>query len=237
MKRLCLLASLLLAGTANAQGYGTNFTTGILFPVVMNPCPGGKCPGVVDRPGPARPPANAARPDRASAAPVSLTFTPDAARRKANLVRFVAASNGDPAMRQLAAQADSIFPQLAASMKNLGLNANDVGDAYAAWWVSAYDAAHGNTGTRSAVTYRAVKKQAAAAVLATPKLRGAGPQLRQEMAEALLVQVVLIDVSVEHAKADPAQIKAVGQAVAQGARKMGVDLDAMTLTEGGFTAR
>ena len=102
------------------------------------------------------------------------------------------------------------------------------------WWISAWDAAHGNTGTRSASVYTAVKQQAAEAMLNTPKLTGASAALKQEMAEALTVHTLLIDIAMEHAKNDPAQLKAVGQAAATGARRMGVDLSAMTLTAQGF---
>lgn len=229
--------SLSLASPAAAQMSMPNIDISIMYPVVMNPCPGGKCTGVSDRaarraPPPAR---NRAEPTRAApTTSASLVFTPSAALRQKNLAGFLARSRNDPAIRDTVAGADRIFPQVEAMLAAKGLRANDVGDLYAVWWISAYDALHGHTGTRSAATYRAVKAQAARAILASPQFARATPALKQEMADALIVQTIAIDVTVDHAKADPARLRAVGQAVAQGARRMGVDLSVLRLTEAGF---
>ncbi|SAI58855.1 Uncharacterised protein [Bordetella ansorpii] len=236
VRRTLLAASgalLLASSPAPAQYINPMAVSGITLPVVMNPCPGGKCTGISQDRNRSRT-GNASPPARTQAHSATLTFTPSAARRKQNLARFVASSNGDPAVKELAAQAPRIFPQLATAMRQRNLNPDSVADTYAMWWISAWDAAHGNTGTRSASVYTAVKQQAAEAMLNTPKLTGASAALKQEMAEALTVHTLLIDIAMEHAKNDPAQLKAVGQAAATGARRMGVDLSAMTLTAQGF---
>lgn len=234
-KRLGLLVVLsLFGGTAvQAQIYYPMTAPGIMFPVVMNPCPGGKCPAVSAKAQPVPAPtrkANPAAPDAGG----SLAFVPNEARRREHLARFVRSSNNDPAMQEVAAKADQVFPMLASAMKAKGMDANNVADAYATWWIAAFDAVHGETGTRPTAVYQAVRKQAISAVLATPRLGGATPALKQEMAEALLVQTILIDVSIEQAKNDPAKMQAIGAAVAQGALGMGLDLGTMALTEAGF---
>ncbi|MCJ2189069.1 DUF6683 family protein [Novosphingobium beihaiensis] len=89
-------------------------------------------------------------------------------------------------------------------------------------------------GNRPASTYQAVKRQAAKALLSAPQFRNATPALKQEMTEALIMQTVFIDGSVESAKNDPQKLRLTGAAVAEGARKMGLDLSAMTLTPEGF---
>lgn len=138
-------------------------------------------------------------------------------------------------MQEVATKANQVFPMLASAMKAKGMDANNVADAYATWWIAAFDAVHGNTGTRSTAVYQAVREQAVSAVLATPGLRGATPALKQEMAEALLVQTILIDVSIEQAQNDPAKMQTLGTAVAQGALGMGLNLREIALTEAGFT--
>ena len=52
--------------------------------------------------------------------------------------------------------------------------------------------------------------------------------------QALLVQAALIEAYVDNAKSDPALMKKVKAAIAQGAKGMGLDLYKMTLTSDGF---
>lgn len=176
---------------------------------------------------------SASAPQR-SANLAALGFSPSAARRQQNLARFVERSNGDTALRQFSAQSGQIFPQLQALLATYGLDANNVADAYTVWWISAWDAAHGQTGTRPKSTYQAVRAQSAQALLSTSGFDPRDDAQKQEMAEALLVQAVFIDVGVEQAAGDPEQLRAIGNAVAQGARAMGLDLSAITLTSNGF---
>ncbi|MCJ2189075.1 DUF6683 family protein [Novosphingobium beihaiensis] len=206
-------------------------TPSIMYPVVTNPCPNGICPSVSDRGTPQRRDSSAST---SAASSAKLTFSPSAQRRKQNLARFVQKSNGDPSVKAFAAKAGQLYPQMERMMGAIGLNANNVADTYALWWISAWDAAHGVTGTRPASTYQAVKRQAASAILGSSQFRNATPALKQEMAEALIAQTFFIDGSVEDAKNDPQKLRLVGAAVAKGARRMGVDLSAMKLTPAGF---
>jgi hypothetical protein len=57
---------------------------------------------------------------------------------------------------------------------------------------------------------------------------------KQEFAETLLVQAVIFDSFVKQYKNSPAQMRALGSAIRQGAMRSGLDLDAMTLTTSGF---
>ncbi len=110
---------------------------------------------------------------------------------------------------------------------------NNLADSYAAWWISAHDVAHGLTETRPTTDYLAVGDQAAQ-LLATSQIANVAASRKQELAAALLVQIILIDISIEHAKRNPRQLRAISAVVAQGARKMGVDLSTMPLTDTGF---
>lgn len=229
IRHAALTATLL--GAVPASAFPT--VSGVMWPVVMNPCPSGKCPVAAGRT-PRKPGASVASADKAVTARADLTFTPSAQRRRANLATFAAQSNGEAAIAQIAAKADQIFPQLEAAMASRGMKMNNLADSYAVWWIASHDAVHGVTETRPAHIYRAVSDQAAKALAATARIASASPALKQQLADALLVQVILIDTSVDQAKQDPQQLRAIGTAVSQGSRRMGVDLSAMQLTDAGF---
>ncbi|ONF95926.1 hypothetical protein [Sphingomonas jeddahensis] len=133
MRRLGCLLFFLLPGTAQAQTlvYHPITAPGVMFPVVMNPCPGGTCPlakaARADRAG------RSARASAARRGADALAFTSSVAARQANVARFVRASNNDAALRQIAAQADRIFSALSRQMASKGLSASNVGDAYTVW--------------------------------------------------------------------------------------------------------
>lgn len=180
--------------------------------------------------------------DRAAPAPdrgaVQLTYRPDLARRKANLARFVARTRAvDPAgADQLAAAfaATDFIGEIARAGAPYGLHIDNVADAYATYWIGAWYAARGRNDTPSRAMLAAVRAQAARAIGETAVFRGANDATRQELAEALWIQAALLDVSVEQSKGKPEALKAIGAAALQGARGMGIDLSAMTLTEAGF---
>lgn len=176
----------------------------------------------------------------AEAAPgsASLRYVPSSERRTVNLRNFVERSRRvDPAGAQqlqgLFAAGD-IIDKMAAVMAQHGFRADDLGDVYALWWITAWQASRGHNDDQSPALYAAVRGQARRALADTPALAGAGDAAKQEFAESLMLQSLLIDAAVEQAKGDPARLGAVGAAAAQGARGMGLDLSAMTLTENGF---
>lgn len=157
----------------------------------------------------------------------SLNFRPDAARRTANLRNF-AQRTGRPEID------GRLFAQLEQAAGGYGLRMDSLPDAYAIWWINAWEATQGRNTSPSRARVAAVKRQATAAMLETPGLAGAGDAMKQEMAESLWIQAVLLDVAVDQSKGQPDRLRAVGDAAAQGARAMGVDLSTMTLTDAGF---
>lgn len=174
----------------------------------------------------------------AQAQPADLRYTPSKTRRAANLADFVAKSRrvdprGADDLQALFARTD-IIEAMRAPLAKSGLRIDDVADAYAVWWITAWYASRGDNQTPGPRTVAAVRDQAARALSASPVVRGAGDGPRQQLAEALLVQAALLDGAVEHAKARPGQMTAVRTAAAQGARGMGLDLASMTLTDTGF---
>jgi hypothetical protein len=167
------------------------------------------------------------------------TYTPSKSVRKKNLANFVAKTRAtDPAgaaqMEQLFASGD-IIDQIDGMMQAKGLSVSNTADAYAVWWINAWEVANGITsGESSSRQLKAVSAQAARGFASTTQFTNATDAQKQEMAEAMLVQAALIDASKETYANDPDMMAKLSAAVKQGAKKSGLDLDAMTLTEDGF---
>lgn len=175
-----------------------------------------------------------------SAAPLDLSFTPSKERRTRNLADFVAKSRkvdpeGADRLQALFAQTD-LIEAMRAPLGKAGLRVDDLGDAYAAWWITAWYASRGSNETPNARTVAAVKAQTARALSATAMVQGANDASKQQMAEALLIQAAMLDDAVEQSKARPDWMAGVRSAATQGAKGMGLDLAAMTLTDAGFVA-
>lgn len=184
------------------------------------------------RPGP-RP---AAPPAHATA--TRLTYAPSMAQRRRNLARFVAASRQrDPqgaARLEQAFTSRDLIGEMHRRMAAYGFRANDVGDAYAAWWLNAWLASRGRTEDATPRQIAAVRGQAAAALGSLPQLRSASDAVKQEVAEAYLVQTAVIGSHLERASGDPSQMKRLAAAVREGARAAGMDLAGLELTDSGF---
>lgn len=174
-----------------------------------------------------------------AANPALLAFTPNLATRKRNIAGFIAKTraqspeNADQ-MAQMFASHD-IFAAFAQGLAPMGLRVDNVADAYTVYWVTAWEASRGISGTDTPrAQAQAVKAQAAKALLSAPEFAKAGAAQKQELAEALLIQAALISASMEGAAGDPAQMEAVGKAVRTGAKAMGLDLDTIELGPNGF---
>ncbi len=171
--------------------------------------------------------------------PAALRFTPNLSARHRNLAGFVAKTraqspeNADQ-MEQLFGSTD-IFATIAKALAPNGLRVDNVADAYTVYWITAWETSRGIIGSdTSRAQAQAVKAQVSRALLAAPEFTKANSAQKQELAEALLIQTALISASAEAAANDPAQMEALGIAVRQGAKAMGLDLDAMELSETGF---
>jgi len=173
--------------------------------------------------------------------PARLTYAPSMAQRRRNLAQFVAASRKrDP---EGAARLEKVFAsqdligQINRRTAAYGFRANDVGDAYAAWWLNAWLASRERTDEATPRQIAAVRGQAAAALGSLPQLRTASDAVKQEAAEAYFVQTALIGSYLEQASGRPEQMKRLAAAVREGARAAGMDLTGLELTDGGFVVR
>ena len=167
-----------------------------------------------------------------------LSYKPSLARRQENLANFIAQSRtndpqGAAQMERIFASAD-IIQRMGKGMAAVGLRNDNIADAYAVYWSSLWHVSAGSSATPTRAQFAKIKNQVAAALVATPGIIGTADDKKQAFAEALLVQVALIDASIEQAKGNPAQLKAIADAVRQGAKASGLDLEAMRLTDEGF---
>jgi hypothetical protein len=168
----------------------------------------------------------------------SLSYTPSKSRTRTNLQAFADKTRAvDPAgasqMEQLFASTD-IMGEIGSVMAKYGLSKNNCADAFAVYWVNAWQVSHGDDSTPSAEMMQAVAAQAARGLSQSPEFAKANDAQKQEMAEALMVQGVMIASAFEQAAGDRKQLKALSEAVRQGAAASGLDLNSMTLTEEGF---
>ena len=168
-----------------------------------------------------------------------LLYKPSLTRRKVNLAQFVEKSRAsDPAssaqLEKMFASTD-IIVAVGKAMSLYGLNTNNLADAYAVYWTNAWLGSRGRNEDLPKTQMIAVRNQAASALLSSPELLAAADSQKQEMVEAMLVQAAMISAYIDNAKADPALMAKVKSAIAQGAKAMGLDLYAMTLTPNGFS--
>ncbi len=169
----------------------------------------------------------------------SFNYRADQKQRKVNLDRYIQdLRTKDPAGAQsLAALFNStdIIAQIGKEISPHGLKVTNVADAYAIYWISAWEAANGIVGNKETTTrVIAVRNQALSAFNATPAFASATNANRQEFAEMLLIQALLISANMESAENNKPLQRQLSSAIKQGASAMGLDLDAMTLTEKGF---
>jgi hypothetical protein len=169
----------------------------------------------------------------------ATTFTPSAARTRANLAAFADKTRatdpeGAAKMEEMFASVD-IIAEIGKNIAPYGLKTNNIADAYTVYWINAWEASRGIVGsTETSERAQAVRAQTVNAMAAVPALATATDAQKQEYAEALLIQAGMISLTAEAAVNDPAYLRAVGAAVAKGAKAMGLDLDTMDLTPNGF---
>jgi hypothetical protein len=169
---------------------------------------------------------------------VQMTFNVSTSRTRTNLQNFANKTRkvdpeGAAKMEQMLASTD-IMKAIGDGMRSIGLNKNNAADAFALYWINAWEASRGRITPTSPAIAKAVAAQAAIVMAQSPEFQNATDAQKQEMAEALMIQAVMIEGYIEAAEGDPNLLKNIAAAVRQGAKASGLDLDAMILTEQGF---
>jgi hypothetical protein len=221
---------LVFATPANAQPL-FNFITRTTIPIVIQ-CPG--CNSANRGKRPSTPAQNTTFQGNTA----KLAYRPSNSVHQRTLTQIVENTRAqDPAGAQKLEQllsSKNIIAKINQDMPRLGLQPNNVADAYALYWASAWQGAQGRNDDLPKSQMMAVRSQAAEALLKVSQFRSATDAQKQEMTEIMLIQSALILLSIESAKSDPALLAQTQKAIAQGAKNFGLDLEKMTLTAQGF---
>ena len=173
--------------------------------------------------------------------PHALAYTPSLELRKANLNRFALQRQQQnltgPKDLEALLNSTEVIEAIQKTIEPYGLTINNIADVYTLWWITAWQASEGSLTKVDKVTAQAVKQQAAKIWLANPKLMEATDANKQEIAEALLVQSLLIQTAINLAGDNELSQKAVMESVRKGAAASGLALQNMQLTSEGFIAR
>ena len=181
-----------------------------------------------------------APPKLTPAAIASLGFTASSQRRTTNLDKIFAAMDvkvpGVGSQLKEAFAANNIYGEVEKIMGTYAMRTDNIADAFAMYWVASWQVANGVEAEPSKASVAAVKRQAAQAMLAVDGVKSMSPAAKQEMADGLIVSLVLISAAQEGAKADPSQKAMIAQQANDDARTLGLDHSLFTLTDAGFVA-
>jgi hypothetical protein len=167
-----------------------------------------------------------------------LAYNPSATVRQRTIARFIqGVRTNDPdaaeKLEQIFATND-IIDRMGEIMVASGLNSNNLADAYALYWTSAWQAFSGRDRDISKTEIAAVRSQAARILLATPQLRTATDSQKQELAEMMIIQTIVTSASIDSMKSNPTQLAETKASIVQVAKSFGLDIDRMNLTSQGF---
>jgi hypothetical protein len=179
-----------------------------------------------------------AAPKLTPAALASLSFTASTQRRAANLDKIFASFDAKmPGVgSQLKAEFtnSNVFAAVEKAMAVYGMRADSIADTFAMFWVASWQAAHSVEAEPSKASVAAVKRQAAQAMLAVDQITAMSPADKQEMADGLIVSLVMLTAAQEGAKADPSMKKMLAKQAMTDAQQLGLDHNVLTLTDAGF---
>ncbi|WP_020560640.1 DUF6683 family protein [Thiofilum flexile] len=140
---------------------------------------------------------------------------------------------GAEALITLQAQGD-IIATIETTLAAKNLTVTHLADAYTVWWVSMWQAAQGKPYELNRETAQAVRQQATQALLKTGVFKTTPDGSKQELAETLLLQALLLDTTLTHVHSNPSLLQQLSESVLNEAQQSGLALDQMTLTPKGF---
>lgn len=178
-------------------------------------------------------------PGRLPASDEVLSYRPDPALRRRNFDIFVdrlrihdagAADNLDRLLTD-----NDVIGAARDWLKPYGMRPENVADAMAVYLSTAWAAVRGSDADPAPEVMRGLSDQLAAAIGATPGFTRASDAEKQELAESMIVQAVIISRHASAARDRPDLQRRVSEAVARGAQAtFGVDLTALDLTADGL---
>jgi hypothetical protein len=119
-----------------------------------------------------------------------------------------------------------------------GLQINRANDAYAFWMIMAWGASNNIDGEPTREQFDAVKSQVSSTMNNMPNMLNATDIVKQNFAEALWVQGIILNEAMGQIQNDPAaQRKLAAAVMANSKREMNIDFSNITLTDQGFVSR
>lgn len=173
------------------------------------------------------------------AARARLTYRPNAALRQKHFAQFVAkARRQDPAgaaqLQQVLAR-ENVIGKIQAAITPYGMSTNNVADASAVYLAYAWMATRADDSDPTRAQMLGLRDQLASAMANTPAFASATDAVKQEVADANLVQGMMAGQFAALAKRDPAVRGKIRDAVAQGAKSSyGLNLLSLNLTAQGL---
>jgi hypothetical protein len=170
-----------------------------------------------------------------------LMFKPSKQIRQELIRGYIAQTKrGDPAagaeLEKMLATTD-VFAIVKNGMAPFGMTPDNLADAYTAWMINMWSAAHGNLRDSSASQIKAVQKQVLNSLAALPSLYSMNNSDKQRIADELVYYASMISGGAMAFADDPEGMRAYQQDVRKMARTAGFDVDAVVLTENGFVPR
>ncbi len=168
-----------------------------------------------------------------------LLFTPSVAVRKQSIANFISRVRQSDPQNAGALEKDlttkDIFAALDKKLAGYGMKTNSLTDALTAYVIVAWEAVHGSNDDPQKAAVLAVREQMARALGGVPALASVPDAKKQELAEAFILQAMLIDSYIVGAKKTPELMPKVTTAIATGTRSsLGFDLTALKLTSSGL---
>ncbi len=169
-----------------------------------------------------------------------FSFTPNRARTQRNLRNFVDRTSDASAraeMQRLIETQPNIIDEIRAMFSPIGIDTHNVADAYTVWAINNWLVAEQRDEDPDQVTVNAVRQQVRGAIAATPDFVSTSDAQRQEYAEALLLQAIIMADAFTAAQSNPGQLNQLSAAARSTLRGNGLDPALMTLTREGFVPR
>jgi hypothetical protein len=229
-----------IIGTANAQSFSMPMNNPVLDTVEF----GRQIDAIVKQDSPKKADPQKAIPVEkkqvATVSPASFRYKISMERRKANYKSFIAMmkSQNEAGGKELEAaltKIDMIEMVRPALETSYGLRVDDIADAYTVWMVAAWGAVNSYEPDATRAQMQGVRKQVAQSLAAMLPLATASDEIKQNMAESLLINGLVVDEGARQARKDPIMGPKIAAAVQTNMKRdMGIDFSTITLTDQGF---
>lgn len=171
--------------------------------------------------------------------PAALRFRVDPLARHRNVGAFVVqAAQADPTVAREIGQLFEMqhgFDQSATWMRRCGLDPTNLADCVAVYLSSAWLATHGTNANPSRAQLLGLRAQVTRAMLSVADLGRASDDLKQSMADTIILQAAVMDGLGGNAQTDPAVRRTVRESVAKVVRDAyNFDILSVRYTDAGF---